>query len=156
MTKKFIIIPSIVIIMLIIIVVFILFFEMPMPEGAMTLKEINSARRELIKITDSNDEESARISKLKILAKKVGAGTINTKIASSDTHQWKDGSSVTNIRQNPISESELVQNINQALQTHMMFDSCRTANKQYKLAMLAAIVAVVSTFITWNISNKKV
>ncbi|MBN1393116.1 MAG: hypothetical protein JW947_09985 [Sedimentisphaerales bacterium] len=154
MTRKL-IAQSIVVIVLIIVAVFILFFDMPMPKGSMTLEEINSARRELIQITDSNDEESERISKLENLAKRVGAGTINTKIAGSTTYPTNTGGTVIEKHLNSISESELVQNINQALQTHMLFDSCRTANKQYKIAVLAAITAVFSTFITWNISKRK-
>jgi hypothetical protein len=128
---------------------------MNMPEGSMTRDEINSAIRELTRITDSNDTESEKISQLEKLAKRVGAGTANTKIAGSATHETKTGFS-TIIHQNPISEAELVQNINQALQTHMLFDSCATANNQYKIAVFATVIAVISTLITWNISRKKV
>jgi hypothetical protein len=154
MARKF-IVQSVVVVVSIIVAVFILLFEMPTPEGSMTREEINSAIQELVQITDSNDTEPERISRLIKLAKRVGAGTINTKIADSTTYQTNTGGTVTNIHQNPISEAELIQNINQALQTHMLFDSCRTANKQYKIAVLAAIIAVISILITWNISNRK-
>lgn len=140
---------SIIVIALIIIAIYILFQDMYMSEGAMTREEINSAMQELTKITDSNDSEPERISKLKILAKRVGAGTINTRIVGSTEYKG-----ALHRPQTPIQEAELVQNINQALQTHMMMDSCKTANKQYKIAVLAAIVAVFSTFIAWNVSLK--
>lgn len=141
---------SIIVIALIIIAIYILFQDMYMSEGAMTREEINSSMQELTQITDSNDSEQERISKLKMLAKRVGAGTINTRIAGSTEYKG-----ALHRPQTPIQEAELVQNINQALQTHMMMDSCKTANKQYKIAVLAAIVAVFSTFIAWNVSVKR-
>lgn len=149
-SKRMFITQRIVVIALIIIAIYILFQDMYMSEGAMTREEINSAMQELTQITDSNDSEPERISKLTKLAKRVGAGTINTRIAESTEYKG-----VLHRPQTPIQEAELVQNINQALQTHMMVDSCKTANKQYKIAVLAAIVAVFSTLIAWNVSVKR-
>lgn len=148
--KRLFIMQIIILIALIFIAVYILFHDLHMSEGPMTRKEINSAMQELTQITDSNDSEPERISQLERLAKRVGAGTINTKIvgATAINHGYTT-------QQNPISESELVQNINQALQTHMMLDACKTANKQYKIAVLAAVIAVVCAFITWNVSIKE-
>jgi hypothetical protein len=143
---KNLIMQTIIVAVLIIVIFFILFFNKPAPKGSVTLEEINSARQQLMQVTDSNDDESARIAKLEKLAKMVGAGTIDTKIIGSDRNR---------MLQNTISEAELVQNINQALQTHMLFDSCSTANKQYKIAVFATIIAIVSVFITWNISKKE-
>ena len=80
---------------------------------------------ELVQITDSNDIEQERISKLKILAKRVGAGNINTRIEGSK--EYKD---VLHKYQNTIQEEEVVQNINKDMQIDMMMDSCKNANKQ--------------------------
>ncbi len=143
------IIQSIAVIALIIIAVYILFHDMYMTEGAMTREEIKLSIQQLTKITDSNDPEPERISQLKILAKRVGAGTIATKIAGSTEYK---GSLYRT--QTPIQESELVQNINQALQTHIMMDSCKTANKQYKIAVLATVAAIISALIAWHVSVK--
>ena len=95
-------IQSIVLVVLIIGAIFILLFEMPTPEGIMTREEINSEIRNLIQITNSNDTEEEKISKLKELAKRVGAGTVNTKIAGSTTRETKTGGTITNTHQNPI------------------------------------------------------
>jgi len=146
-SKRMFISQIIVVIALIIIAVYILFQDMHMAEGSMTREEINSAMQDLIQITDSNDTERERICQLEMLAKRVGAGTINTRIAGSTEYEG-----VLYRPQTPIQEAELVQNINQALQTHMMMDSCKTANKQYKIAVLAAVVAALSTLIAWNVS----
>lgn len=152
-SKRLFIGQIIVVIVLIIIAVYILFQDMHISDGSMTREQINSAMQELTQITDSNDSEPNKISKLKILAKRVGAGTESTKIAAVMT--YKEGSArITRTHQDPISESELVQNINQALHSHIMIDSCKTANKQYKIAVLAAVVAIFSTLIAWNISVK--
>ncbi len=148
-SKRILIAQTIVVIGLVIISIYIISNDMYMSEGTMTREEISLAMQELTQITDSNDPEQKRIARLKILAKRVGAGTINTRIAGSVEY---DGALHT--YQTPMQEAELVQNINQSLQTHMMMDSCKTANKQYKIAVLAAIVAVFSSLIAWNISKK--
>jgi len=148
MIKK-VIIFSVVIITLIVCVRTYLRIEIK-EEGIMTSAEIKKARLKLIEITGSNNPKDQKEQKLKDLAKEIGAGTINTKIVGSTEYNG----SLT-IHQNPISEAELVQNIHQALQTAMTLNMYKTTNKQYKIAVLAAIVAVVGTFITWNVSIKK-
>ncbi len=144
-----IIIFSVVIIILIVCVIAYLHVEIK-EEGIMTSAEIKKARLKLIEITDSNDPEDQKVQRLKDLAKEIGAGTIHTEQVEGTVYNG-----ALSKPQNPISESELVQNIHQALQTAMTLNMCKTANKQYKIAVLAAIVAVVSTFITWNVSIKK-
>ena len=126
---------------------------MHMSAGSLTREEIVSKMQELTQITDSNDSREDRIDQLIQLANTIGAGTVYTKIAA--VTRYKEGAATTTeTHRNPISESELVQNINQALHTHIMIDSCRIANKQYKIAVLAAIIAVISVIITWNVSAR--
>jgi predicted PurR-regulated permease PerM len=113
------------------------------------LEEINLARQKLIKITDSNDLESERISKLKELAKRVGAGTINSKFAGVTTHNLPKGGTVTSRHQDPISEAELIQNINNSLQTATMIEMCRVSGNNYIVAAFAAIAAIFSAIAAW-------
>jgi hypothetical protein len=79
----------------------------------MTRIEILEYRQRLCDILN-NDNEDDRLKDLKQLAKKVGAGYVHTQIVGA-TVQEIPGGSVRQTDQNPISESELVQNISNAL-----------------------------------------
>jgi hypothetical protein len=46
-------------------------------------------------------------------------------------------------------EAELVANILTALQTASMIDMCKTSNKNYRIAIAAAIVAILSALAAW-------
>jgi hypothetical protein len=116
----------------------------------MSLKEIKEHRQELVDIQkDPNEKE--RMEALKELAKTIGAGTVHTKIAGSTTSKTGTGTSIS-IHQDPISESELIQNINNSLQTAMMLSMCKIANKNYKCAILASIAAILSASTTLYVS----
>ena len=112
----------------------------------MTREEIEGYRQELHTILNKDDGQ--RLEELKELAKKVGAGYVHTTIACSDT--IKEGTETTTTTwQNPISESELVLNINNALQTETMIAVCNTASRNFWLTMAAAIAAVLSALAAW-------
>ena len=147
MSKK--IIFSIVIIIVIVCVIAYLHVEIK-EEGIMTSAEIKMARLRLIEITDSNDLEPKRKQKLKKLAKEIGAGTIHTEQVEGTVY---NGS--LERPYNTISESELVQNIHQALQTAMTLNMCKIANKNYKYAILASIAAMLSASTALYVSGKK-
>jgi hypothetical protein len=113
-------------------------------------KLVEEAKSELFKIIDSNDTETVRIAELKKLAKKVGAGTEHTENESPIPRD--KGFS---IRSRPISESELVQNIQQALQTLTMIDMCKVATKNYRIAIVSTLAAVISALGAWTAVKKK-
>lgn len=112
----------------------------------MTHKEIAKFRRELCDILAKDD--STRIEKLTNLAKRVGAGYVHTEIATTTTTKTATGSE-TLIHQNPISESELVLNINNALQTETMIDMCKTAARNFWITIIASTAAVFSALAAW-------
>jgi hypothetical protein len=108
----------------------------------MTRKEIAGYRQKLRNILNKDDDEE-RLNELEQLAKEVGAGYVNTKIAGTSTVPDGNGT-LTTIHQNPISESELVLNINNALQTETMIDLCKTAARNFWIAVVAVLIAFVS------------
>lgn len=85
-------------------------------------------------------DESNRVESLKNLAKKLGAGYERTDIGG--TVKIGEESYIT--QQNPISESELAQNIHDALQTRTMISAAKATAKSYVVAFLAAAAAVIS------------
>ncbi len=46
-------------------------------------------------------------------------------------------------------DAEHIRSINQALQTAVMVDMCKTASKNYKIAITAAIIALLSALAAW-------
>lgn len=114
----------------------------------MTLKEIKEHRQKLVDIQKMPDEKE-RMEALKGLAKAIGAGTVHTKIVGSTTEKTSNGGTVTHIRQNPISESELIQNINDSLQTATMVDMCRVSGNNYIVSIVAALAAFFSALAAW-------
>lgn len=122
----------------------------------MTREKISEYRQELRTIL--NKDEGQRFEELKKLAKKVGAGYIHTGIAPIAITTPNGKGSETIIHQNPIaiSESELVLNINNALQTETMIDVCKIAARNFWVTMLAAIAAVLSALAAWAAIGKMV
>ena len=122
----------------------------------MTRKEIAVYRQELRTIL--NKDEGQRFEELKKLAKKVGAGYVHTEIAPTTTTVPDGKGTLTTIHQNPIaiSESELVLNINNALQTETMIDMCKTAARHFWISMVVAIAAVLSALAAWAVIGKMV
>lgn len=118
----------------------------------MTRKEIAEYRQRLHKILNIEDENQ-RLGELKQLAKEVGAGYEHTEIATATTTTTTTGNETrhdTTTYSNPISESELVLNINNALQTEIMIDMCKTATKNYRIAFVAVIAAAFSALAAWS------
>jgi len=113
----------------------------------MTREKISEYRQSLRTILNNKDNDQ-RLEDLKQLAKEVGAGYVHTQIATTTTIKTATGSE-TSIYQNPISESELVLNINNALQTETMIDVCNTAARNFWITMVAAIAAVLSALAAW-------
>ena len=93
----------------------------------MTRKKISKHRQTLHDILNK-ETENERLEDLKQLAKTAGAGYVHTQIVGATLQETPNGY-VRQTDQNPISESELVHNINNALQTETMIDVCRTAAK---------------------------
>ena len=116
-------------------------------EKEMTREKISEYRQSLRTILNNKDNDQ-RLEDLKQLAKEVGAGYVHTQIATTTTIKTATGSE-TSIYQNPISESELVLNINNALQTETMIDVCNTAARNFWITMVAAIAAVLSALAVW-------
>jgi hypothetical protein len=137
----------VIVITVVILLVLMVFWSTSKSREAKLIEEVKS---ELFKIIDSNDIETVKINRLKNLAKKVGAGTEHTE----NEFPIPVGKGYS-IRPNPISESELVQNIQQALQTLTMIDMCNVATKNYRIAMLSMAVAVISALVAWAEVKKK-
>ncbi len=99
----------------------------------MTLKKIKQKRKELTKILQRDTGE--RTDDLIKLAQEVGASTLRMGRTTGDPDE---------ISQNVITESEIVQNINIALQTASML-------VMSKAAIWAAITASVSALAAWAV-----
>lgn len=98
----------------------------------MTYEEIQQKKQRLIdiqKMSDSN--QGKRYRALRDLAIEVGASTIST------------------YHQKPANEGELADNIHQALQTATMIDMCKTASRNYVIALIATIIALGSAVALW-------
>jgi len=98
----------------------------------MTLKEIRQKRKKLAEIL-RNNSTAQRLGDLVKLAQEVGASTIRMGRTTGDPNE---------IIQNVITESEIVQNINTALQTASML-------VMSKAAVWAAITASISALAAW-------
>lgn len=111
----------------------------------MTDKEIEQASQELTGLQVLTEilkvREPEKRERLLALAKKVGASR----------SRYKDVGGEDNA-----TESQLVDNIHQALQTASMVNMCRTsaamceiASRNYKIALVAAVVAGLSAVAAW-------
>jgi hypothetical protein len=114
----------------------------------MTRKKIAEYRQKLRDILKNEEDESKRFEALKDLAKEVGAGYVRTEIAGTSTIPDGKGT-LTTIHQNTISESELILNINNALQTEAMIDMCKDAARKFWVAIIATIIALISALAAW-------
>ena len=107
----------------------------------MTGEEIEAYRLKLACILSDDYPVQSKDSSLRELAKEIGASRSNWARLGGD----KDAT-----------ESQLVDNIQQAMETASMVDMCRTsaamceiASRNYKIALVAAIVAVLSALAAW-------
>jgi subtilase family serine protease len=108
----------------------------------MKMSEIKKYRQDLRNIVKIKYENQRR-QELAQLAIDVGAGSVHTKIAG--TAQAADSTTNT-IDQ--ISETELVFNINGALQTETMINALKTANLSWIIAVIAIVIASVSVAVS--------
>ena len=118
----------------------------------MKRKEIAEYRQRLNKILNMEDEDK-RLGELKRLAKEVGAGYERTEIAAVTTRTTTKIMGMTLNQTTPhrnyISESELVLNINNALQTETMIDMCKTASRNFWIAVISAATALLAMLAAW-------
>ncbi len=94
----------------------------------MTFKEIEQKRQDLLNILKI-EPEGKQNQPLRDLAKEVGAQQPNAKNV-----EFRD---------------MIVSNINHALQTASAIEACRTAARNYKIALVAAGAAALSAFAAW-------
>lgn len=92
----------------------------------MTDKEIERQRERLVKIIGNSDSEHRKHTALRELGKEVGV------IASLSLYVNNEGGTTS---------VELAGRIQTALQTATMINMCKTASRNYKIALVAAIAA---------------
>lgn len=112
----------------------------------MNNKEIEKYKQELADIlADSADGENRR-EKLEELAQKVGASItrVGQILTRSDIY-GKQHYNETNV----ITETEIVHNIQVALQTATMINMSKTASRNFWIALIATIVAAISAIAAW-------
>ncbi len=105
----------------------------------MTRKEIAQAKRRLIEI--NNIQNSSELMDIPNSEKKVDTGQYKRYEALRNLALEVGGSYISTERQKTANEGELTEGIHRALQTATMIDMCRTAAKNYKIALVAAIAA---------------
>lgn len=94
----------------------------------------------------NGDKPFERHDSLQELAREVGAGFERTDIIG----YYKIDENTTTIPHNRISESELVQNIQGALQTRTMIVASRAAGKSYVVAFAAVVVSGFAAVAAWR------
>jgi hypothetical protein len=108
----------------------------------MKTSEIRKHRQDLRNIVKIKYENQRR-QELAQLTIDVGAGSVHTKVAGAP----QAADSTTNTI-DQISETELVLNINDALQTEAMISALKTANLSWIVALIAAVIASVSVAVS--------
>jgi len=120
----------------------------------MTRTQIAEYRQRLRNILGQTTDEKERLNKLEDLAKEVGAGYVNTKIVGSSTIEESMGKA-TYTYHNTISESEIVLNINNALQTETMIDVCKISARGNWIAVVVGVIAFLSAVAAWVVIYKQ-
>ena len=96
-------------------------------------EEIERREQRLLETQNIPDsEQNRRFKELQTLARELGASTIRMYPGHGDA-----------------GEAELTDNIHRALQTASMIDMCKTSSRNYKIAIVAAIAAVLSALAAW-------
>lgn len=109
----------------------------------MAHNDIEQKRQSLIDIQKEEDAR-VRLERLQALAKETGAST--TRMASTTSRSGI----VSSVRvSNEITETEIVQNINDALQTASMVNMCKTATRNFIITLVVAIAALLSALAAW-------
>jgi hypothetical protein len=96
----------------------------------MATNDTKKYKRKLVEI-QKEEQAGVRLNKLTDLAKEVGASTTRMVRYTDEP-----------LASNKITETEIVQNIEVALQTASMIDMC-------KLALIAAVAALLSALAAW-------
>jgi len=110
----------------------------------MTRKEIEKKKAGLDEIL--KDEDAAkRLENLQKLAKEVGASI--TRMERVQTRH--DASNVYYNVFNEITETEIVHNIQVALQTETMVEACRISARNFWVALVATVIALLAMFAAW-------
>jgi len=113
----------------------------------MNRTEIEKKRKELTE-TLKEEDASARLDKLQRLAKQVGASVMRMERGRLITDSSGRITS-EEMSQNAITETEIVQNIQAALQTETMIDMCKTAGRNFWIAVAAATIALFAMVAAW-------
>ncbi|MBN2182303.1 MAG: hypothetical protein JW715_10345 [Sedimentisphaerales bacterium] len=112
----------------------------------MKLNEIKKKREELASILREENAES-KLEKLQKLAKEVGASV--TRIEKVE--KLRDTTGVVKYESsNEITESEIVHNIQESLQTETMIEMCRISNRNFWVALSATVIALLAMIAAWT------
>jgi hypothetical protein len=110
----------------------------------MTRKEIKQKKARLVEILKEGDPDKRR-KDLEELAKIVGASVtriVRIKVGS-------EASKVYYKHDNVITETEIVHNIQVALQTETMVEACRISARNFWVALVATVIALLAMFAAW-------
>jgi hypothetical protein len=113
----------------------------------MKREEIAEYRQRLRNILREKDDDK-RFEELEQLAKEVGAGYVHQEFGGITTTKTA-ADETTTFHYHPISESELVLNINNALQTETMIAMCETSTRNFWIALVSVIIAILAMFAAW-------
>ena len=111
----------------------------------MTRKEIKQKKSRLDEILKGGDPDKRR-KDLEELAKIVGASV--TRMEKKQTETDRSGHIVYKTS-NEITETEIVHNIQIALQTETMIEECRISSRNFWVALVATVIALLAMFAAW-------
>jgi hypothetical protein len=114
----------------------------------MTRKEIEKKKKDLTDILKEGDA-GVRLGKLQKLAKEVGASVTRMETVAVSQSQNLDGRITYGNPSNKITETEIVHNIQVALQVETMIDMCKTAARNFWIAVGAMLIALFAMLATW-------
>ena len=115
----------------------------------MTLKEIANKKEEL-KVILKEDNEGSRLEQLHRLAKEVGASVMRMETVAVSQSQNLHGRITYGNPSNKITETEIVHNIQVALQVETMIDMCKTAAHNFWITLVAMLIALFAMLATWT------
>jgi hypothetical protein len=106
--------------------------------------EIEKRKKELNEILKEGDVD-ARLKKLKVLAKEVGASVTRM----GDVQIGHNAAKVFYEQRNIITEAEIVHNIQESLQTHIMINMSKTASRNFWIALAAMGISLLAMVAAW-------
>jgi hypothetical protein len=112
----------------------------------MTRKEIEKKKKELTEILKEGDA-GVRLEKLQKLAKEVGASV--TRMETVAVSHNVDGRIIYGDSSNKITETEIVHNVQVALQVETMIDMCRISARNFWVALVATVIALLAMIAAW-------